>query len=293
MLRSMTGFGTATGVVDGIEYVLEARSVNNRYFKGVVKLPESWSELETQIESLLRQRLARGTVTLTVRMRIPDDQAAYRVNMTAVRKYMDQLRELEVEGDPTMRLELGSLLQLPGVCQPPPVDELIERTHDGLMLLVNKVLDEMMKFRAAEGKTVAADLLRNCDVIDRQLALIKVRAPQVVADYFQRLTVRVAELMAAVQMTLEPENLAREVAIFAERCDINEEIARLTAHLDAFRAALSEPEPAGRKLDFIAQEMLREANTIGSKANDAEIAKAVVEIKTAVDRIKEQAQNVE
>jgi len=293
MMRSMTGFGSASGAVDGIEYAVEARSVNNRYFKASVKLPESWGELETEIEAVLRKRLSRGTVTLTVRMRIPDDQAAYRVNKAALAKYVDQLREVEIGGNSTMRIELGSLLMLPGVCEPPPLDELVQRTHDGLMKLAGKAIDELVKMRHTEGKTIAADLLANCKVIEEQTATIAARAPQLVKDYHQRLSTRVAELVQAGNAKIDQDSLAREVAIFAERSDIAEEVARLKAHLGQFREAIDDPEPAGRKLDFIAQEMLREANTIASKASDAQVARAVVDVKTAVDRIKEQAQNVE
>jgi uncharacterized protein (TIGR00255 family) len=293
MLRSMTGFGGASGSVDGIEYSVEVRSVNNRYFKGVVKLPESWAQLETEIENLLRSRLPRGTVTLTVRMRIPDDQAAYRVNTVALGKYINQLREFEIDANPTLRIELGSLLLLPGVCVPPPLEELVSRTHTGLMRLVGKALDELIIMRDRDGQAVKTDMLANCRVIENNTQLIAAHAPEVLRQYHQNLTQRVSELTASAQLVIDSDSLAREVAIYAERCDIAEELARLKAHLEQFRRAIDSPEPAGRKLDFIAQEMLREANTVASKSNDAQIALAVVDIKTAIDRLKEQAANVE
>lgn len=293
MLRSMTGYGGAIGQVDGIEYAVELRSVNHRYFKATVKLPESWTGAEIEIEQILRQRVYRGSVTLTVRMRIPDEKAAYRVNTVALRNYVDQLQSLEIEGNPTLRIDLGTLLQLPGVCEPPPMEDIVETTHDGLIKLIEAALDEMMKMRETEGNALRADLLNNCRVIDESLAIVAKRAPDVVREYHQRLTQRVNELTAAAQITIDQEQLAREVAIYAERCDVAEEISRLGGHVQQFREAFSIPEPAGRKLDFIAQEMLREANTIASKSSDVEIARAVVEIKTAVDRIKEQAANAE
>ncbi len=293
MLRSMTGFGAAQGCIERVEYTVEIRSVNNRYAKFTTKLPDIWSGAETEIEKLLRQRISRGSVTLNLRMRIPDDKAAYRVNTAALESYLDQLKMLDASADPTLRIDLGSMLQLPGVCEPPPMDELCETTHDGLMGLITESLDGLVEMRRKEGEALCSDLLAQCDAMETHLAAIAGRSGEVVKDYHARLTARVQELVAAGRVNIDAEDLAREVAIFADRCDIAEELSRLTGHMKQFRSATDSTEPAGRKLDFIAQEMLREANTIASKANDVEIGQAVVEIKTAIDRIKEQAANVE
>ena len=291
MLRSMTGFGIAHAQVEGVEYTAEVRSVNSRYLKASVKLPEAWAAAETDFEKILRSRLRRGSVTLTVRMKLPDDQAAYRVNAAVLGRYVEQLRS--VADDPMVRVELSSLLELPGVCDPPPLEELCRQTRAGLEALIGLALDDLIAMREREGQAVGADLLSNCDAIGKSLAVVSDRAPGVLVDYRQRLTARVAELTHTGEVSADPDRIAREVAIFAERCDVAEEISRLTGHVAQFRAAMEDDEPSGRKLDFIAQEMLREANTIASKANDAEMGRAVVEIKTAVDRIKEQVQNLE
>ena len=294
MLRSMTGFGSASGQVDGIAYVVEVRSVNNRYFKAAMKLPEFWSKADVEIEQVLRRQLTRGSVTASVRMRIPEDKTAYRVNMTALESYIDQLRPLmETEDDPSLRIDLAGIMQLPGVCEPPPLEDTLEATRGALMKLVEQAVDALMAMRQREGGLLRADLLANVSVVEEQLAIVAKRSPHVVRDYHARLAARVAELMNTGSLPLDTEQLTREVAVFAERCDVAEEISRLGAHTAGFREAVDSPEPAGRKLDFIAQEMLREANTIGSKSNDADIARAVVEIKTAIDRIKEQAANAE
>ena len=293
MLRSMTGFGTAQGQIEGVEYAVEIRSVNNRYFKAVIKLPDNFPQAESDIEKQVRARLSRGTVTVSVRMKLPDELAAYRVNSAALQKYIEELKPLEIEANPALRIDLGSLLQLPGVCEPQPLDEIIERSRSGLMGLVDRAVADVVKMREAEGKALKADLLARCREIEAGLAIAAERSPLVVQDYQKRLAARVRELTAAGEVKIDEEHLAREVAVFAERCDIAEEVSRLRGHLDQFREAADSPEPAGRKLDFITQEMLREANTIASKANDPEIARAVVDIKTAVDRIKEQVQNAE
>jgi len=293
MLHSMTGFGSARGRVEGVEYDVEVRSVNNRYFKAILRLPECWSSLEVDVEKLLRQRISRGTVTLALRMKLPADRAAQRVNTAALASYMEQLRSLEVEANPTLRIDLGSLLQLPGVCEPPELTDLLERTRDGLTALLEQALAGLVRSRRAEGKVVEADLAAQCDAIETKLQSIRQWAPRVVQDYHDRLAARVRELTHEGTVEIDQADLAREVAVFAERSDVAEEVSRLGGHLEHFRKEMRTRGASGRKLEFIAQEMLREANTIASKANDADISRAVVEIKTAVDRIKEQTQNVE
>lgn len=293
MLRSMTGFGTATGNVQGVEFSVEMRSVNNRYLKLSMRLPDSLQSLETRIEQLVRRQLQRGSVNLAVRMKVPDSDAVYRVNTTALNSYLDQLKPLEIEANPLLRLNIASLLQLPGVCQPPAVEELAQRVTDGLLELIDQAVAELVKMRLTEGEAIVADLTHNAGIIDEDLTGIAAKADDVVQVYHDRLRDRVAELTAKAQLDLNEDTLAREVAIYAERSDIAEEISRLTTHLKEFHNICQASEPMGRKLDFMAQEMLREANTIASKGNDADIARAVVNIKTAIDRIKEQAANLE
>jgi len=292
-MQSMTGFGSATGAVEGVEYTVEIRSVNNRYFKLLSKLPDVWSGVEAEMEQLLRSRLQRGSVNLTVRMRLPNAKAAYAVNVPALQSYMNQLKILEVEADPTLRIDLSSLLSLPGVCEPPAPEEIRQATYDGLMKMIDKALKAMLKMRQKEGRMLKTEMKGLCKTIESNLALVSKRAPKVVEDHHARLTARISELTDSGRAGIDPDVLAREVALFAERCDIAEERSRLASHLKQFSQAMDTAEPIGRKLDFIAQEMLREANTIAAKANDAEIARSVVEIKTAIDRIKEQAANVE
>jgi len=289
----MTGFGAAQGQVEGVNYTVEIRSVNNRYLKPVVKLPEIWFHAEAEVEKLLRTRIHRGSVTIRVQMRLPDSKAACRINLDAVASYVHQLKMIEVEAGPTLRIDLGSLLQMPGACTPPPNEEICQSTHDGLMKLVDEALEALVAMRRVEGAALEAELLAQCDVVESCLDVVRTRAPEVIKDYQERLTQRVRELLAGGRADIDAELLAREVAIFAERCDVTEEVARLSGHIEQFRQATTTNEAAGRKLDFVAQEMLREANTIASKANDADIAQAVVEMKTAIDRIKEQVANVE
>ena len=292
MLQSMTGFGTAQGHCDGVDYSVEMRAVNHRYLKTSVKLPEIWVSAEADIENLLRDKLQRGSIGLSVRMRLSDEKAAYTVNTEALRKYIDQVKPIKADGEDYLTIDLATLMALPGVCNPPKMDDLRETTSSKLMDLIAQAIDSLLEMRAREGKGVRDDLLAQCDQVEASLALIGERSPMVTKEYHKHLCERVETLIGFARLELDQDHLAREVAVFADRCDINEEISRQNGHLQQFRETCDSDEPVGRKLDFIAQEMLREANTIASKANDSEIARAVVDMKTAVDRIKEQVQNV-
>jgi uncharacterized protein (TIGR00255 family) len=292
MLQSMTGFGSAQGHCDGVDYSVEMRAVNHRYLKISVKLPDIWASAEADIERLLRDKLQRGSISLSVRMRLSDEKAAYTVNTEALRRYVDQVKPIRADCENFLTIDMATLMALPGVCSPPRMDDLREKTCGELMELISQASDSLLEMRVREGKSVQDDLLSQCGQVEASLELVGQRSPLVVKEYHKRLCERVETLIGAARLELDQDHLAREVAVFADRCDINEEISRQTGHIEQFRETCDTDEPVGRKLDFIAQEMLREANTIASKANDSEIARAVVDMKTAVDRIKEQVQNV-
>ncbi len=294
MIRSMTGFGQAEREIAGAQYVVEIRSLNSRYFKATVRLPELWSTLEADVESRLRQRLHRGTLYLTARMKTASADVAYKINAAVLERYVEQLEIMRPDqSDVELRLDMATLLSLPGVCTPPTIEEAGARFLPEWTAMIDEAIDAVLAMRGEEGKALGKDLLAHCAAIKKQLAAVAERAPKVVQDYHKRLKRRAEELAAGANLKLTEQDLAREVAIFAERSDVAEELSRLNSHLAQFRAVLEKEDQPGRKLDFIAQEMLREANTVAAKASDAEIARAVVEVKTCVDRIKEQVQNVE
>jgi uncharacterized protein (TIGR00255 family) len=293
MIVSMTGFGDASAERSGTHYAVEIRSLNNRFFKSVIKLPDNISGLEPEVETLLREGLGRGSITYILKMRSDSAEAAYHINTHALSAYLEQLQQIRGLGS-TVSIDLASLVQLPGVCQEPrdETDE-IER-HGGVVReLTSIAITKLAAMRAREGQSLMADLLKHSKHIASYLAQIEKRAPTVIDDYHRKLTQRVNLLLSKAELQVNQADLLREIAVFAERADISEEIQRLTSHLEAFEHACKTGEHAGRKLDFITQEMLREANTIASKANDAEIARHIVEIKGAIDRLKEQVQNVE
>lgn len=296
MIRSMTGFGEASGVVEGVHYFLEVRSLNNKYFKSTIRLPEEFQGLEAEFESELRKRLTRGTITLVGKCSDASGSAAYKINHQALSNYVEQIKKVPQASDGTVRLDLAALLSLPGVLQPPADEEQrLHRARAAFMGLLDASIKRLLEMRAQEGRTLIADLMTHHALIVDRLARIKERAPAVVDEYQKRLQTRIETLLQSAGVRFEQAELLKEVAVFAERSDISEEIARLSAHMDQFRELLSnnDPRPVGRTLDFLAQEMLREANTIASKSGDVEISRDIVEVKGAIDRIKEQVQNAE
>jgi uncharacterized protein (TIGR00255 family) len=293
MIVSMTGFGDAYTEHCGTHYAVEIRALNNRYFKSVIKLPDFVSGLEPETETLLREKLGRGSITFILKMRTDSAEAAYHINRAALQAYIEQLRTVEgLNG--IARIDLAALLQLPGVCQEPRDESDELETHGPVIRdLTQQAISKLVSMRKREGEGLFADLMKHRNLIADNLKQIQTRAPFVIDDYQRKLSARVNLLLSKAELQFSQVDLLKEVAVFAERADISEEIQRLNSHLEAFESACRKDEHAGRKLDFIAQEMLREANTIGSKANDALIASHIVEIKGAIDRLKEQVQNVE
>jgi len=295
MILSMTGYGDAQTSVKGVSYSLEIRSLNNRYFKTLIKLPENLQFFEGEVEKLLRAQVGRGSVSCVLRAR-NDSATEYRINPGAMQDYVNQICAVQLPEGVHATLDLGSVASMPGVCQAPILDEALRGEYLEIICgLMGEALGKVVEMRRAEGTALCEDLLVHCQRTREHLAGIAERAPLLVQDYHERLQNRVQMLLneGEARIELDMDALAREVAIYAERCDISEEIARLSSHLDQFAKLCHSKEHAGRKLDFIAQEMLREANTVGSKSNDARIAGHVVEIKGLIDRLKEQVQNVE
>jgi uncharacterized protein (TIGR00255 family) len=296
MIRSMTGYGDASAHVDGCHYFIEVRSLNNKYFKANIRLSEEFQGLEAEFESRLREKLSRGTVTVTARCSEESASAAYSINTHALSAYLAALQSLPEVRSGMLKLDATSLLNLPGVLQPPANEESrVKAARTEFMKLLESAVSTLMLMREREGKVLVEDLESHHALIADRLSQVAERAPAVVAEYQSRLRARVETAIREAQVAVEPGDLVREVAIYSERTDIAEEIKRLSAHLDQFKDMLTRPngKPLGRTLDFLAQEMLREANTIASKSPDAAIARHAVEIKGAIDRIKEQAQNIE
>ncbi len=294
MIRSMTGYGAAELGEDGVAYSVEVRTVNHRYLKLSIKLPEHLQFLESDIEKLLRARLARGSVSCTLRTRSEFQSGLRSLNMDAVQRYVTLLSSVAMPDGVTPTIDLAMVATLPGVCEGPELDEATRKIHaSAAAKLTGLALDDVIEMRDREGQALRDDLAVCCQAIRQELEGVAERAPTVIEEYHERLQQRVSVLTKAAQLELDADSLIREVAVFADRADISEEIARLRSHLVQFDKICERNDAAGRTLDFLTQELLREANTIASKSNDAVIARGVVEIKRWIDRLKEQVQNVE
>jgi uncharacterized protein (TIGR00255 family) len=290
----MTGYGEAQGESNGVSYVVAIKTVNNRYFKGVVKLPELVAFLEEDIEKLLRENLGRGTVNYVLRLKDASADTLFDIDQTALKAIVEKLNQAGTSAGVRGTIDIGNLLSLPGIVRPASPDaEKAGQIRDVILGISREALGQVKKMRAVEGGFLEADLKERCRVMKQDLDRIHAKRAVVVQEYAVKLKKRVDELLAHAELKLDEEILAREVAIFADRSDISEEISRLDSHLQQFAQCCRGNDQAGRRLDFISQEMLREANTIASKASDTEITRLVVDIKCQIDRIKEQVQNVE
>ena len=292
MIRSMTGFGAAEYLDDRVRVAVEVKAVNNRFLKLNLRTPEGLGGMEVEIDRLIRGRISRGTLNLALVVEPRGEAARAPINTEVLAAYVEDLapagERLGAAAD------LGALLALPGVVGNNKtvltgVDDLADRIRQ----VVTEALERLDAMRSAEGAATAADMKATLADIERRLKTVTARGPAVVAEYRDRLRERVQALLDGADLPVDDASLAREVAFYAERSDVNEEVARLGSHVEQFRALLGESGPGGRKLEFLPQEMYREVNTLGSKSNDADLSREVVEIKVGVDRLREQSQNVE
>jgi uncharacterized protein (TIGR00255 family) len=290
MISSMTGFGAADGLVGDARATVEIRTVNHRFFSPTLKLPAAFGRWEGEIRELLRQKIARGHVTLTAR--IDRDSTAPVIDETRLAHYLTALKALQKKHKLAGDLDLSTLLRLPDVIAAPS-DEIEPRHGDALVRLVAKAVDNLTAMRKAEGAQLSGFLLERVEVIESRLAKTEKRAPVRLKEQHERIKRTVGELVGGAGV--DPQRIAQEIAILADKLDIMEELDRFRSHLSAFRdtTRAKTSEPVGKRLGFILQEMVREANTIGSKANDAPILGDVIAIKEELERIREQVENLE
>ena len=291
MLRSMTGFGSASSRESGVSLQVEIRTVNNKFYKTTVRLPDLLQNLEAEVDAIISKQITRGSVTINVKFIDAPEHGVATINTSVLADYIKTLRAV----DSSVSIEVSRLLSLPGVLSSDADDDVTLRVKPILLTLVKDGCEKVLEMRRREGKTLEEDLDLQLTKITEHLDYIKERAPEIVSEYQTRLRQRMESLFAEVGANVSENDTLREVAIFAEKTDIAEEISRLDGHLVQFRELIGAPEkePIGRTLDFLSQEMLRESNTIASKCLDGEATRRIVEIKGAVDRIKEQVQNVE
>lgn len=292
-VKSMTGYGRGTCSAYGLRVAVELSSVNRKQLDVNLSIPRPYAAYESTIQTEIRSKLDRGRVHGDISISYYGEAASGTVSVDhdLAKAYIKQLREaagqLLIEDNMTSDM----LLRLPGVVSvsTPNLDE--EQVKNVLVKAVRKALRELILMRKEEGRHLCADLRKRFDVLETIAAQIKKEAPNVSRHYREQLQARLQD--ADVPVDLEDQRILKEIALFADRADITEEVTRLKSHFSKGRKMLSAAKPMGRSLDFLAQEIFRELNTIGSKANNALIAAAVVEAKTELERIREQVQNVE
>ncbi len=290
----MTGHGQSQVQLDTISIDCEIKAVNNRFLKCNVYWHDQFSIYETALQNLMRQYVRRGTVTVNIHLQSTSCFASYSLNSEQLKKYMHELKAIELDWDCSLQANINTLLTLPGVVTETSEKMIdVESVWPSVEQAVIAALVNLNAMRAQEGSAMARDIRSHLESIDGLIEKVNQRAPSVVADYSQRLLDKINELLRPLSTQVTNAELVKEVGIFAERSDISEEIVRLRSHLVQFRTSIDSGKADGRKLEFLTQELLREANTIGSKANDAQISNCVVEIKMAIERIREMVQNIE
>ncbi|MCC7086014.1 MAG: YicC family protein [Pirellulales bacterium] len=290
----MTGFGEAHQQADGLAVAIEVRTINNRYFKFSMRSGEGYAALESQVESLIREQIKRGTVQVNLRVDRETAEEDYSVNAAVVQGYRKQLQALQANWGEKREIPVESLLPLPGVVNERHSDpSMAAADWPAIQQTLKTALANLDNMRRQEGRAMADDLATNCRTIGEAVKKIAGRAPLVLEVYRSRLAERVRKALDEHELELNPSDVVREVAIYAERSDISEEIVRLDSHLQQFDKIMKSEDGVGRKLEFLTQEMHREVNTIGSKSSDVDIAREVIEIKAAIERLREMIQNVE
>jgi uncharacterized protein (TIGR00255 family) len=291
VLLSMTGFGECRVTVGAVDCLATVRSVNNRYLKVFSKLPEPLVNLESEVEKLVKRRLRRGSVTVTVQAELRDRPSGIRINQPALQALLSQAAELGIDR-PDGAL-LGPLLAIPGMIEEAPNTPDLARYWPPIRDAIDGALLRLDQMRRDEGGAMQREMGQTCQVMLELVERIEGRTGEAVAEFRDRLRERVTALVAEMGVAVSSADLIREVAILVERSDVAEETARLRSHLGQLRELLAADESSGRMLDFLMQEMNREANTVGSKANDATVAQLAMELKAQIERVREMVQNVE
>ncbi len=292
MIRSMTGYGSADLERDGQRLTAEIRSVNHRFCEVSIRAPRLVNLFEGQIRQLIQERFSRGKISLSITWSGAGETGeVLRLNDTVVERYVQLLEQLRERYKLDSGLDVRTLAALPDVFTWEHSELSDEETWAMLQHLIDRACENMTAMKAKEGDSLARDFEGRLDSLRTSLDIVVQRAPLRPGEARDRLMTRLKPLLGDVE--IDPARLAQEAALIADRLDCTEECVRLSAHIDQFRSLMQGAELAGRKLNFLLQEMNREANTLGSKANDVDIARAVIVIKEELERLREQVQNVE
>ncbi len=293
MIRSMTAYGHGEYELNKTRFSAEIKSLNNRYRDIIIRLPVTLQGLEDEIRTQISSRVGRGRIEITLQVEKKGDDMDYglEINLPLLRSYMRIFRQMGDEFGIDEKIRPDFLCQMRDMIIMKPEEINLNESREGVHQVIGLALDSMDAMRSREGSAIEEDFLKRLDLIERYLDEIEKRSPRVVEDYKEKLKQRIENI--ADDIKIDEGRLAQEVAIFAGRCDITEEIVRARSHLAQFRKYLSMGDPIGRRLDFLIQEINREINTISAKASDSSISANAVEVKAELEKLREQIQNVE
>ncbi|MBQ8569217.1 MAG: YicC family protein [Oscillospiraceae bacterium] len=292
MLKSMTGFGRYQEIIGGRDILVEIRSVNHRYYEFSARLPRAYGYLEEKLKSFLNGRVARGKteISLTL-MNVEGKDALIEVNELIAEGYVNALRKANERLGLKDDITLSHIMRLPDIFNVRKPQDNEDEIWESVKTVAERALDNFIEMREAEGLRMKEDFLNRLSYIEELVSMVEERSPEVNKAYRERLENRLKDILG--DKNIEESRILTEAAIFADKTAVDEETVRLRSHINQFRSMLELDEPVGRKLDFLIQEFNREANTIGSKAQDASVTKIVVELKSEIEKIREQIQNIE
>jgi len=294
VLKSMTGFGRGEFIDSNYRIIVEIKAVNHRYNEIVIRMPKTLGSLEDKIRRTIANTILRGRVDAFITIdEYGDKKKAVRVDKELAMAYHNAMRELADLLKMPASDNIYHLSKYPEVLKVEEVSEDLEQLWPKLLTAIEAAITNLMKMREAEGTNIEHDLLARVSKLQTYIGEVEARAPQILVEYREKLLARMRDLLAAVGAEPDETRLLQETAIFADRTNFTEEIVRLKSHLAQFYATVKSPDAVGRKLDFIVQEINRETNTIASKANDSTVANIVVEIKSEIEKVREQIQNIE
>lgn len=291
-MKSMTGFGRSSHATDALVASVETSSVNRKQGEVVVQMPRTYLELEPEVRKLVLEYVSRGRINVNITVERADNASPpVKIDKARAKALTDAFKTLSHDIGHPLEITSSDILRVPDIIRFDEEDISIDAVREAVLPAVKEAISKLVEMRSREGDDLKADTLSRIDILESEVAAIKERAPEVTVRYRENLHKRLRE--TGLEVDLSDERVLKEIGIFAERCDITEEITRLHSHFAKFREYLDTQTPVGRSLDFLCQEINREFNTIGSKANDAVLAQHVVNSKTELEKVREQIQNVE
>ena len=292
MIKSMTGYGSSKGISGKLEISIEVKSVNNRYLDCTIKLPRVFNSFEDKLKSIVQNAISRGKVDVYVSIDSSSaDDIEIKINRPLVKAYVSALRTIASENTLHSEIRVTDITRFPDILQAVKRETDSEEVCKDIGELLKAALMDFNDMRTREGRKLSSDISARLCEIERLTKAAEELSPKRVEEYRKKLEVRMSEVLQ--NSAIDESRILTEAAIFADRTAISEEIVRLGSHISQLRELMETDEPVGRKMDFLIQEFNREANTIGSKGNDAEMSKVVVELKSEIEKIREQAQNIE